>query len=154
MNKANKIRILNIAGLLSVAIFFIGDRILKIAALSQGTGISRRILSPYFHFYLTFNPYISFSLPLSGLILTIILTIIALSLVSFIIYSLIKKKNKELIIPLTFILFGAISNLIDRYSFGAVIDYFDLRYFSVFNLGDVMITIGSIFVLLKIIKRK
>ena len=153
MNKATKIRFLNIAGLFSVAMFFIGDRILKIAALAQGTGISRKILTPYFHFYLTFNPYISFSLPFSGLFLNIVLTVIVLLLATFIAYSLIKKKNKNLLLPLTFILFGAISNLIDRYSFGAVIDYFDFRYFSVFNLGDTMITIGSAWLIIKLFKK-
>jgi signal peptidase II len=37
---------------------------------------------------------------------------------------------------------GAFSNLYDRLHYGYVIDYFDLKYFTVFNLSDVMIIIG------------
>ena len=42
------------------------------------------------------------------------------------------------------IIFGAISNLFDRIKYGYVIDYLDLKYFTVFNLADVMIVGGVI----------
>ncbi len=48
---------------------------------------------------------------------------------------------------------GAISNIIDRLSYGYVIDYLSLRYFTVFNLADVMISSGAIILILKNLKK-
>lgn len=42
---------------------------------------------------------------------------------------------------------GALSNLYDRIMYGYVIDYLDLRYFTIFNLADMMITAGIIWLL-------
>jgi signal peptidase II len=60
-------------------------------------------------------------------------------------------KRWEVII-LTFIIFGAISNILDRLIYGYVIDYLELKYFTVFNLADVMISGGAIILLTKTIK--
>ena len=49
---------------------------------------------------------------------------------------------------LTFILSGALSNVIDRLYFGCVIDFIDLKFWPVFNLADVFITTGVILILL------
>lgn len=133
----------NIAGLIVVAMFFIGDRILKALALNSGQGQIFPLIKNLLNFHYVPNPYIAFSLPLSGWLLTIIITVFVLLLLSYIIYLILNKKSyKDLILPLTFILFGAISNLLDRYLYGAVIDYFDLRYFTIFNIADAMISVG------------
>jgi len=135
----------NIAGLIVIAMFFIGDRILKAIALNSGQNQIFPLIKGWLNFHYVPNPYIAFSLPLSGLLLTIIITVFVLLLLSYIIYLILNKKSsKALILPLTVILFGAISNLLDRYLYGAVIDYFDLRYFTVFNIADVMIS-GGVF---------
>ena len=39
---------------------------------------------------------------------------------------------------------GAISNLVDRWRYGFVIDYIDVPFFTVFNLADIMITLGVV----------
>jgi signal peptidase II len=57
--------------------------------------------------------------------------------------ALIKKKENLLIFPLTFLIISAISNIIDRIRYGAVIDYFDLKYFTIFNLSDVIIVLAT-----------
>ena len=139
----------NIAWLLVGAMFFIGDRILKNLALNLEEARSLDIFGSWLKFRLAFNPYIAFSLPMGGQALNIIITIIIVVL-AITIYYLIFSKNKQnsLIIPLTFILFGAISNLLDRYCYGAVVDYFDLRYFTILNLADIMISIGVIMILI------
>ncbi|MBN2884428.1 signal peptidase II [Patescibacteria group bacterium] len=129
--------------------FFIGDRILKALALNSGQGQLFPLIKNWLNFHYVPNPYIAFSLPLSGLLLTIIISIFILLLLFYIIYLILNKKShKALILPLTFILFGAISNLLDRFLYGPVIDYFDLRYFTVFNIADAMISGGVLIIFL------
>lgn len=144
----------NIAGLIVIAMFFIGDRLLKAIALNSGPYQIFPLIKNWLNFHYVPNPYIAFSLPLSGLLLTIIITTFVLLLLFYIIYLILNKKSsKALIFPLTVILLGAISNLLDRFLYGPVIDYFDLRYFTVFNIADAMITLGVIFVLYQQLKK-
>ncbi|MEW9123064.1 MAG: signal peptidase II [Thermotaleaceae bacterium] len=46
---------------------------------------------------------------------------------------------------LSLIVGGAIGNLVDRLSYGYVIDFFDFRVWPVFNIADMAIVIGAIF---------
>ena len=38
---------------------------------------------------------------------------------------------------------GAASNFFDRVRYGAVIDYIDVRWFTVLNIADIMISVGA-----------
>ena len=58
-----------------------------------------------------------------------------------------RRKNLVVISALTLIIFGALSNFFDRLFLGAVVDYLDLKYYSVFNLADVMIVFGVIMII-------
>jgi len=42
------------------------------------------------------------------------------------------------------IIVGAISNIIDRISFGHIIDYIDFGFFPVFNIADACISLGGL----------
>lgn len=140
----------DIALLLSVAIFFIADRIFKSLALNDAFIGGKVLIPQIIQLNLAKNYYIAFSLPLYGLALNLLISAIIISLASYIFYLILNKKSQKLLIyPLTFILFGAISNLYDRLKFGYVIDYFDLSYFTVFNLADAMIVLGIIYILFK-----
>ena len=122
------------------AIFiFIFDRFLKFLAVnnfffsdSPGSGL----------FGLNFigNSKIAFSLPASGawLVATIFLVIIFAT----IFFIRLWRKNDERAFYLFFIILGGASNLYDRLRFGYVIDYLDVKYFTVFNLADAMIVAG------------
>jgi lipoprotein signal peptidase len=46
------------------------------------------------------------------------------------------------------ILAGGVSNLIDRICFGCVIDFIDLKFWPVFNLADIYITMGGIILII------
>lgn len=131
--------------------FFIGDRVLKALALQQIE--AKSLLGKIFLFNFTKNYNISFSLPLSGPILNILIIAIILGLI-LVIYRLILKEkylnSKSLL--LTFILFGAISNMVDRLRYGYVIDYLELKNFTVFNLADVMISFGVLILIFKLLK--
>ncbi|MFA6417360.1 MAG: signal peptidase II [Patescibacteria group bacterium] len=133
--------------------FFIGDRALKTLALQQTE--AKLLLGKVFLFNFTKNYNISFSLPLSGPILNISIIVIILGLI-FVIYKLILKEKclslKSLL--LTFILFGAISNMVDRLQYGYVIDYLELKYFTVFNLADVMISCGVLILIVSLMRDK
>lgn len=127
---------------LLLAIFFVLlDRFLKILALNNVFNPPIKIVGDFFQFSLMKNYYIAFSLPLGGWILNILIILVLFFLISYWLV-LNKKKEAYLTIPLTFIIFGAISNLLDRLKHGFVVDYFSLKYFTVFNLADVMIVSG------------
>ena len=52
------------------------------------------------------------------------------------------------------ILLGAYSNLIDRFNYGFVIDYINLKIWPVFNIADMLVVVGAtILVILKIDKK-
>ncbi len=56
------------------------------------------------------------------------------------------------ILGLSFILGGALGNIVDRYRFGYVLDYADLHFgefrpFLIFNVADAAITIGVVIIL-------
>ena len=135
--------------------FFIADRYLKGLALRTGINNGKSLFNQYFLFNFTENHNIAFSLPLSGPILNIIIISLIIAII-FIIGQLI-IKNRALTqdsLILTFILFGAISNIVDRLQYGFVIDYLELKYFTVFNLADVMISLGVLTLIFKLTKSK
>ncbi len=73
-------------------------------------------------------------------ILFIIISIIIISVLIYYFNDLINTKLSALFTALIFS--GAIGNLIDRISFGFVIDFIDLRFWPVFNIADSALTIG------------
>lgn len=98
------------------------------------------------------NYGIAFGIGLNNIII-LILIFIALIVI---IHALIKaytesEKDLFLLIALTIIFAGAVSNLIDRFTHGFVIDYIDLKYFTVFNLADVMISVGVVILLFNLL---
>lgn len=54
--------------------------------------------------------------------------------------------------PYLFILSGGMGNLLERLSFGCIMDYIALPFFPVFNIADILLTIGVIGVLMKSVK--
>ena len=111
---------------------FLGDYIRII--FIENPGIAFGIDTSNYHFYIT------------------LLTVLAVLFLSFYLYSLIKKNNFE-VFPMSFILGGAIENLIDRVlvffpnlNYNGVIDFIDVgigqfRWYT-FNIADASITIG------------
>ena len=67
--------------------------------------------------------------------------------------------NKDKIIsfwPYTFILSGAVGNLIDRVVRGFVIDFIDVCFlkFPIFNIADIFVTIGLLGIIITGLKKK
>jgi signal peptidase II len=157
MNKTlSQITIKDIAIATGIAIFFIADRILKSLALASDNGqMVKKLIGDFFLFRFTANYNIAFSLPISGPFLNALILLVIGGLIYYIFYlTLNKKGQKSEIYLLTIITIGAISNILDRFFCGYVIDYLELRYFTVFNLADVLISGGAIVLILKNIKIK
>lgn len=68
----------------------------------------------------------------------------SLVIIILIIYIITSKPQGMMALGLSFIMGGAIGNLIDRLLHGFVIDFFELLFvrFAVFNIADIAITIG------------
>jgi signal peptidase II len=76
--------------------------------------------------------------------------------VIFIYLRLRESQNEEKLLEfaLIFILAGTVGNLIDRISFGYVIDFLDFRIWPVFNIADSSITVGAIVLFYTLLKKK
>jgi signal peptidase II len=53
-----------------------------------------------------------------------------------------KGMSRLLAVSLGLILGGSLGNLVDRMTFGYVVDFFDFRIWPVFNIADSGITVG------------
>jgi len=138
---------------LILAIFFISiDRFLKIYALSYLDGNQIKLIGDIFKLNLAKNTGIAFSIPIPQLAL-IIFTLIIIVIILYYWLKNINIRQYKIAIPLTFILFGAISNIYDRIVYGFVIDYFDLKFYSIFNLADSLIVIGAIYVGFQLLRK-
>ena len=49
---------------------------------------------------------------------------------------------------------GVLGNLIDRLVLGFVVDYIDITYWAVFNMADILITVGSIILIWQVYKQE
>jgi signal peptidase II len=131
-----------------VAVFFLVlDRVFKYFSLyfflKQPLIISKYFKLDYFE-----NKNISFSLPICPCILNILVVVMIIALLFCFVYLMLKKDFFKASI-LSFIIFGATSNFFDRMTYGFVIDYLNLSYFTVFNFADVSIFFGTlVFVIL------
>lgn len=144
-----------IAIALAIAIFFSIDRILKLLALNFKTAQPFQLIKNILSFQFTANSYMAFSLPLGGLLLNILITVVVILLLIYIIYLIsYKSERKSEIIFLSIIFAGALSNIFDRLIYGYVVDYLELKYFTIFNLADVMISSGAIILIFKNLKNK
>lgn len=76
----------------------------------------------------------------------LIWTLSLIVIFSFIIL-LFRKTLRKKPFLLALILAGALSNLIDRLYFSCVIDFIDLKFWPVFNLADIYITVSVIMLL-------
>ena len=111
------------------------------------------------------NRGIAFGLPVSIIIiLTLIILFLSLTYnLKFKIFNLKSISNFKFQISnfsrfqtssLILIISGGLSNFIDRLHYGCVIDFIDLKFWPVFNLADVYITIGAIALILKVKNKK
>jgi len=133
-----------------LAVFFISiDRFLKtfFHLVNNSVYTFNNLLS----FNYAENKYISFSIPLPPDLIKYLTTLIVFFLILYF-FKFIKEKKDIHSITLFFLILGASSNIYDRFQYGFVIDYINLKYFTIFNIADSMIFCSVLFFLLSQIK--
>jgi len=78
--------------------------------------------------------------PGNGTVFVIVSSVVAMGLFIFLLAA--DLRGKLLKAGLALVLGGAIGNLIDRLHYGYVLDFFEVRGFSIFNLADACVTVG------------
>lgn len=101
---------------------------------------------PNFNLTMVWNEGVSFGM-LGGMGIWP-LVILAMSIVAIFAVWMMKSTSKFESISLAFVIGGAIGNVIDRFRFGAVADFFDVYvgtyHWPAFNIADSAITIGVV----------
>ncbi len=108
--------------------------------LQKKTNIFSDFLYPKY----TENTWIAFSIPIEWILLKII-TIFLIILLIFYFYKYeLKKKNFFINFSFSLIIAWAIWNAYERIFNSKVIDFIGVKYFSIFNLADIFITIWAL----------
>ena len=83
-----------------------------------------------------------------------IITIVAIIVIGYFIWQY--RKNIPMLIGLSLIMAGTIGNFIDRLRQGYVVDMFETTFinFPIFNLADMCLTLGVIWLIICILKEK
>ncbi len=105
--------------------------------------------NPYFNLVRMWNTGVSFSMFNDyGNLGRYLLIVLALLIVSGLLWWMKKEQNKLIEVCLGFIIGGAIGNVIDRIRYGAVFDFLDFSYngyhWPAFNVADSFICVGAI----------
>lgn len=117
---------------------FVADVVIKLYAVATSPDFG----GWWFKFKLFYNEGIVFSLPVPNWIYLPVALAIFILFAGALVLAL--KRRKTSAPWLTFVVLGALSNLIDRFAYSATIDYLLFFGRSALNLADVMIVIGVI----------
>jgi signal peptidase II len=113
----------------------------------------RVYLTPFLDFILVLNPGISFGIFSNGDdIQRWILSIISILVIFYLYYWSTKSPSKLTKISLFIMIGGALGNVLDRLTYGKVIDFISLHvfdyYWYVFNIADIAIVLGGLMILI------
>lgn len=134
--------------ILAIVVLISADQFSKfliVKNLSVNNSVS--LINNFFSITYVKNYGAGFSIMQNQTLFLTVISIIAIMLLSYLLY---KTKNKEISNRISFLLIisGAFGNLFDRIRFGYVIDFFDFNIFGydfpVFNVADSFITIGAL----------
>jgi signal peptidase II len=124
------------------------DRLSKVWAeevLANSDGVP--VLGNLLRLRLAYNEGVAFSFPLTGLALKAV----TMALIAYVAYFFFRSEEhrgrKDVALAYAAILGGGIANAYDRLLIGKVTDFVDLKYFAIFNVADIMVTLGAAYVL-------
>jgi signal peptidase II len=135
----------------------IADRVTKLWALGSLKNVDNiTIIKNYFAFEYLENRGAAFGILQNKLWL---LAIVTMLVIGGMIFYLVKYKpnSKILRVAMAMIISGAIGNLIDRIYYKYVVDfilvhYKDIYYFPTFNVADILVSVGTFFLIISILK--
>lgn len=121
----------------------------KLIASSMYLGESRKILVDIVKFTYIRNPNSVFGLRIGGPTISTILTVVAFI---FVIYLFVVAKKPLFLTSISFIIGGALGNLMDRILYMEVVDFIEIGVskfrWPTFNVADAFVTIGIILVII------
>ena len=141
---------LKIAATIFIVVFII-DQVVKYGFANLGWDVD----GPYMSLKLAYNYGVAFSM---FSFLEHYLKYIQLVIVFIATIYLFMNKTvfKEYYLPIALLFAGGLSNILDRFTYGGVVDYFYWHYgfeFAIFNFADVMIDLGVVIIIYKQIKQ-
>ena len=110
-------------------------------------------IAPFFHLTPVWNYGVSFGMfQTDSATGAHVLIGVALLITTIMAYVLWRTADRYLQIAIGFIIGGALGNVIDRFRFGAVVDFFDFHlngyHWPAFNVADAAITLGVILIII------
>ena len=128
-----------------IAIIIFIDQIIKYLIYSNmDLYDSIPIINNIFHITYVRNFGAAFSILQNQQKFFISMTLIVVIIIFFVIFVYKRKLHTSVIYSLSFIVAGAIGNVIDRIRWGYVTDFLDFRFWPVFNVADMSIVFGAI----------
>ena len=104
-------------------------------------------INKYLNFVPVWNKGISFGMLSNFMNINFFMIIVTSGILLFLISWFVKTESRNLSLSLSFIISGAIGNLVDRLNHKAVVDFIDIHignhHWPAFNFADSYITIGA-----------
>ncbi|MCX6739686.1 MAG: signal peptidase II [Candidatus Parcubacteria bacterium] len=117
------------------------ESIIKYSIVNKIPSQGFYLFKPIVQIIYTPNYNIAFSLPLPQAIILFFI-ISALVFLSYLWWHNLKAGNIKLFWASSLVIAGALSNLIDRFALGFVVDYINIHIWPIFNLADCLIVAG------------
>ncbi len=106
------------------------------------------VIPEMFHFTFIQNPGAAFGLlPGKKVLLLVIASLVSFLVVYF--HRHIRRRDLLTQAALGFIFGGSLGNILDRLVLGSVTDFFDLRFWPIFNFADIFINLGVFLLILR-----
>lgn len=121
------------------------QEIISLLAVGKDSEI---VIFPFFKLILVFNHGVSFGFLNNAAQNQMLLIGVAIIIISILLHWYWKTHSTYMLFPIGLIVGGAIGNIIDRVTHGAVIDFLDFHYknyhYPAFNIADSTIVIGAL----------